>query len=362
MRGRSAVERSDGPGWAMSVDGVDLARGDTLDQLRAAAIAETPLLARSDPHWKRVAQLATSGQRRTLVSIESGHLQHLVVSISAARRLHAWRVDVEGLVRFVLTARRRGEPCEVIASLGSDQALVGRIAQVAQVVSTGPIGVEVGPRLLLASGQSVRTPLLRAAFTRPRTVTWLPADHELYRSLRRPPAVPLPTVHATAWPLGETRAAVYFLDPAGAVMREEVSRATLEAHLLESRELLRSGTRTSLLSVSVHPALTALAGRRLDAELQVLPLQVDCDWPFTLRVWLDGESFCAPGDLSWSALCEAILSRWPPGTWGRVGVRTVAFIRPPPSPSPLHSLAVRSRVLRRIATGLRRLMGVLEAA
>jgi hypothetical protein len=362
VRGQSAVERHDGQRWVMTVNGTELARGDTLDQLRAAALAETPLLARTDSPWARIAQMVAGGQRRTLVIVESGSLKHLVVSISTSRRLHARRVELEGLLRFVLLARARGEACEVMASLGSDQSLVGRLAQISAVTATGDTGVEVGPRLLLASGGHVRNPLTRAALARPRALTWLPADHELLRSLRRPPAGPLPTVSATAWPLGDTRAALIFVDPAGNVLREEVARATLEPHLIESRELLRRAQPSALLSVTVHPELTALAGRRLDSDLPALPLDIDCEWPFTIRVWLEGESFCAPGDLPWSALAESILSRWPPGTWGRVGVRRVGFIRPPPSPSPLHVLAVRSRVLRRIAAGLRRLTRVLEAA
>jgi hypothetical protein len=346
----------------MAVDGVVLARAETLDQLRATAIAETPLLARGDSPWARVAQVIASGQRRNVAMIEPGSLQHLVVSLSGARRPHARRVDAEGLLRFALVSRVRGTPCEVVASLGSDQGLVARIAQVGGVDCAGLIGVEVGERLLLADQHRVRAPLLRAALARPRTLTWLPADHELLRSLRRPPAVPLPTVHATAWPLGDSRAAVIFTDARGALMREEVAQATLEAHLIESRELLRQADPPTLMSVTVHPRLSALAGRRLDTDLAVLPLEVECEYPWTTRVWLDGEAFCSPGDLSWSALGEAVLSRWPPGTWGRVGVRRVSFIRPPSTPSPLQVLAVRSRVLRRVAAALRRLTSVLEAA
>jgi hypothetical protein len=165
-----------------------------------------------------------------------------------------------------------------------------------------------------------------------------------------------------AWPLGAARAALYFVDQSGLMLREEVARPALEAHLVESRELLRQAASPELMSVTVHPVLAALAGRRLDAEMQVLPLDVDCEWPYTIRVWLEGEAFCAPGDLSWSALAESILSHWSPGTWGRVGIRRVTFIRPPPSSSPLYVLAVRARVLRRVSAGLHRITRILEAA
>lgn len=362
LHGHEAIERHDGGQWRLSVDGVILARAPTLDQLRANAVTQTPLLARANTPWGRVAQLPATNSHRTLVIIEAGALKHLVVSICGSRRLKARRVDVQGLLRFALLARARNEPAEVLASLGSDQSLVSRIAQISRMPCRGPSGVEAGHHLLLATPHHIREPLLRAALARPRHLQWLPSDPELGRSLRTPPAVPLLTIHATAWPLSEHSVALYFLDPSGTVLREEVPRAALEPHLVESRELVRAARPSALLSVTVHPQLTALAGRRLDAELPVVPIEVQCDWPYTLRVWLDGEAFCAPGDLSWSALSEAILSHWPPGTWGRVGIRQVGFIRPPPQPSPLDVLALRSRVLRRITSGLRRLTRVLEAA
>ncbi len=169
-------------------------------------------------------------------------------------------------------------------------------------------------------------------------------------------------MQVTAWPAGEDRCAVYFLDAQGAVLREEVGLGALESHLVESRQLLRQAPRPALMSVTVHPRLATLAGRRLDAELPPLAVDVECEWPLTIRVWLDGEPFCSPGDLGWTSLAEAVLSHWPPGTWGRVGVRSLSFIDAPPSASPLFPLAVRSRVLRRVAAGLRRLSRALEAA
>jgi hypothetical protein len=364
LRGRSASEKVTAEGWVLEVDDVPLVRARSLDQLRADAVTQTPVLARSDGPWLRVAQMLRSGSARALLQVESGLLQHLVVTVAGAGRLRARRVDAEGLLRFAMSARARGVPYEVVAGLGSDQSLVTRLAQIATLPlrRSQSVGVEIGSRLLLADGHRVRSVRLSSALARPRSLTWLPADPELLRSLRRHSAAQLPTVHATAWLLAESTAAVYFLDPEGAVLREEVRWASLEAHLVESRQLLRQAPRPTLLSVTVHPTLTALAGRRLDAELPALDLDVECEWPTTLRVWLDGEAFCAPGDLSWSTLAEAVLSHWPPGTWGRVGVRRVTFIGAPPANPALHVLAVRSRVLRRVAAGLRRLSRVMLAA
>lgn len=365
IRGRSAVEKA-GPtgGWVLLVDGVVLAQADTLDQLRATAVAETPLLVREGTPWGRVAQLLASSGQRSVVVIESGAVKHLVVSFTPARRPKARRVDVLELLRFALSARLRGAPCEVIASVGSDPSIVTRVAQLTRLATapSGTLGLEVGDRLLLAEGRRIRSPSLSAALARPRRLTWLPSDPELSRSLRRPALGPLAMTSVIAFPLGDARAAVFSLDASGLVLREEVPRTTLEAHLTESRELLRCAEPPSLMSVTVHPTIASLSGRRLDAELPTLPVVVECEWPFTIRVWLDQEAFCGPGDLSWSSLAEAVLSHWPPGTWGRVAVRRVTFISSPPTPSPLHALAVRSRVLRRLAAGLSRLTRVMEAA
>ncbi len=364
IRGRSAVEKAGAGGWTLSVDGVVLARGGTLDQLRAAAVAETPLLARAGSPWAKVGQLLQGSNPRCVVVVESPAMKHLVVTFTSAQRPKARRVDVAELLRFALSARLRGVPCEIVASIGSDQSVVNRLAQLGNLVvqPAGALGLEVGDRLLLAEGRRIRSPVLKAALARPRKLSWLPADPELLRSLRRPAPGPLAMVHVTAWPFRDSGAALFFLDTSGLIMREEVAQATLEAHLFESRELLRRAEPPSLLSVTVHPTLAALAGRRLDCELPTLSMDVECEWPQTIRVWLDGEAFCGPGDLSWTSLAESVLSHWPPGTWGRVGVRRVTFIHPPPTFSPLYALAVRSRVLRRVGAGLDRLTRVLEAA
>jgi hypothetical protein len=364
VRGRSATERVGPDGWTLEVDGVPVARGRTLDQLRAAAVTQTPILSRPDSPWGRVAQQLTSGNSRAVILVEAGDQSHLVVRLAGAGRLRATRLEAEGLLRFAMSARVRGLPSEVIAGLGSDQSLVTRLAQIGAlpVKQDQRLGVEVGRRLLLADGHHVRSRPLATALSRPMALTWLPADPELLRSLRRHTTGSLPTVQVTAWPLASERAALYFVDANGTVLREEVAWAHLESHLVESRELLRLAARPSLLSVTVHPRLTALSGRRLDAELPPLPLDVESEWPFTIRVWLEGEPFCAPGDLGWTSLSEAVLSHWAPGTWGRVGVRSLSFITPPASSSPLFLLALRSRVLRRVAAGLRRLTRVMEAA
>ena len=74
---------------------------------------------------------------------------------------------------------------------------------------------------------------------------------------------------------------------------------------------------------------------------------------------LDGELFGCRAPLPWSALAEAVLSHWPPGTWAHVGVDRV---KAPVGATALELLAGRSRVLRRLGTHLRRISRVLRAA
>jgi hypothetical protein len=364
LTGKSATERVTSEGWALAVEGVEVASGRTLDQLRATAVTQSPLLARGGTPWGRLAEQLATGSTRATLLVESGALQHLVVTVAGAGRLRARRVETEGLLRFAMNARVRGQGCEVVASLGSDQSLVTRLAQIGALPlkHAQHVGVEVGRRLLLTDGRRIRSVRLSTALSRPRLLTWLPSDPELLRSLRRQVVMPLPTVQVTAWPLTQARATLYFTDPEGVVLREEVPQVSLESHLVESRALLAQGEQPALMSVTVHPTLAALAGRRLEAQLPALALDVECEWPFTLRVWLEGEAFCAPGDLGWTSLAEAVLSHWPPGTWGRVGVRRLSYIKAPSSNSPLYLLALRSRVLRRVAAGLTRLTRVLDAA
>jgi hypothetical protein len=357
---RKPIERRTSSGWALAVDGLELARGESLDHLRAAAVAQSPLLAPPEAPWPRVAQLLHQTPRRNLVMVETAPTRHLVIGFSRSGRPHARRVDAEGLLRFALRSRVNGVACEVVASLGSEQGLVTRIAQIASLSTSGPVAIEVGQRVLMAEAHRIRSLPLSTAFARPRRITWLPSDPELAHSLRRPTGTTLPTVHATAWPLGDHGASIIFLDSQGEVFRDEVDRRDLESWLVESRDLLRAGAPPTLMSVTVHPALAALAGRKMDSSTQVLPLDVECHPDATL-VWLDGEVFCGPRMLSWTALAEAVLSHWPPGTSGRVGVRRISFVDGLEPRSPLELLAVRSRVVRRLRVGLGRLNGVLAA-
>ena len=73
----------------------------------------------------------------------------------------------------------------------------------------------------------------------------------------------------------------------------------------------------------------------------------------------EGERFGAGAPLPFSALAEAVLSHWPPGTWAHVGVDRVVA---PAKTAALSLLASRSRVLRRLDIHLRRIARALRAA
>jgi hypothetical protein len=364
IRDRPRSETEDPSGWRLTVDGVVLARAKTIEQLRANAVCESPLLVSEAPEWHRLAALLHGAPNRALVVVEGGLTEHLVLSVGASMRPRARRVDTLGLLGFILSRRLRSEPVEVLTSASSSPELVSRIGQVARLnpEEGASVGLQYHDRLMLVDAHRQRTFSLERAFLRPRRIVWLPEQPELQRSLRRPFNSSISTVHCTVWPEGESKAALYYLDQLGTSFRETFDRFDLEPRLLEARALLSSSVQPTVLSVNVHPTLAALAGRRATLSVPDTELDVECNWPGTVRLWLDGEVFGGPGDLSLGALAEALLSRWPPGTWGNVRIRRLTFARRIDGASPLLALVVRSRVLRRLDVGLRRVARTLLAA
>ena len=359
LRGHVTREVQVGQGWQLELDGLVLARAPTLDQLRALALAESKLLARPEPVWRRLAGAVALGVRRAVVAIEPGFLRHLVVSVPPSGRPRARRVDAPGLLQFVLTTHRAGVPVELLTAPGSDPNLVARANQLLATAlrPDEPAGIQLGDKLLLLEPHRTRLLPLASALRRPRAMAFLPERAELLPALRRPLGVGLPTVQVAAFPDGDSRAAVFALDAAGTISREVVPLDLLEASLREMREVLRRATEPYLMAAAVHPLLTSLAGRRPDSPptlTLIAELTAHGD-----RVSFDGEAFGAGTPLGWSALAEAVLSHWSPGTWAHVGVEQV--VAPAGTPA-LALLAARSRVLRRLDTHLRRIMQHLRAA
>lgn len=345
--------------WQLQLDGLVLAQGASLDQLRAAALAESPRLTARGAPWSRVAQLLSSPRPRALALIEPGFLRHLVVVIPKSGRPRARRVDAPGLLRFVLTWHRAGVPMELIPAHGCDPTLIARASQVlgTPLSPQEHVGFQVGSRVLLIHDRGPRLVALERAFRRPRQLTWVPEQAEALTALRRPLANGLPTVQVVAFPAGQHDVALLSVDSHGTLFREQVPRSALESTVQEYREILRRAEVPTLISATVHPLLTSLAGRRLDEAPPVLMSGAIGEHGDSAT--LDGEVFGAGAELPWSALAEAVLSHWAPGTSTHVGLTQIAA---PAGTTALGLLACRSRILRRLDTHLRRIARFLKAA
>ncbi len=358
LGGRKTREVQLEEGWQLELDGLVLARAPTLDQLRATAVAESPRLAHEDPLWQRVAQLLEQPGPRAIVHLEAGFLRHLVILIPRSGRPRVRRVDGTELLHFVLTWRRRGVPLELMTSPGCEPALLARTTHLLKLPLRPDevVGFEYGGRVLLLGPGRARTLPIESLLRRPRTLTWLPAQAELARALRAPLAQGLPTVQVVAFPDGDHHAALYCLDAQGGLFRERVPRPELEITLQEYRAVLRQADPPTLLSASVHPLLTSLSGRMAEGGT---PLMLTLELTPLDQAIFEGERFGAGAPLPFSALAEAVLSHWPPGTWAHVGVDRVVA---PAKTAALSLLASRSRVLRRLDIHLRRIARALRAA
>ncbi len=346
-------------GWRLELEGLVLAHAPTLDQLRASALVESRRLGHDGAVWQRLGQLLDQPRPRALVLIEPGFLRHLVALIPKSGRPRVRRVDATGLLQFVLTWHRAGVPVELMPAPGGDPALVARASQLLRLSlrPDEPVGFQLGPRVLLLGAGAARTLPLEKALRRPRTLTWLPEQAEVTRALRRPLSSGLRTVQVVAFPDGDEHAALFSLDAGGALFRERVPRDELELTLHEYREVLRHADPPTLVSATVHPLLTSLAGRRAEAgEPLFLDLELGARGEQAI---FETERFGSGAPLPWSALAEAVLSHWPPGTWAHVGVNRVAA---PADTAALSLLACRARVLRRLEIHLRRISRHLRAA
>lgn len=362
LRQSKAKEVQREHGWQLELDGLVLVKAASLDQLRARAVAESPRLAKGGPIWPRVATLVGQGLRsrtRALALLEPGFLRHLVVVIPRSGRPVARRVDAPTLIRQLLEWHRSGVSVELLSEAGCDPALLSRAAQLLKL-PLEPGGVvayelEGGRVQLLGDGTSRSLPI-DAVLRRPRTLTWLPRRADVARCLRRPLSTGLPTVHAVAVP-HDKHVAVFALDAGGALFRERVAPGELAGTLSDWREVLRHTDPPTLVATSVHPQLDALAGLRAERG-PAITLEVELVRGGE-QVLFDGERFGHGAPLPWSALAEAVLSHWPPGTSTALSIPRVRCLEPVDA---LWLLAARSRVLRRVNTHLRRIARVLRAA
>lgn len=348
------LERS----WQLELEGLVLARASSLDQLRASAVAESPRLAAEQPVWQRLAQLCQLEGPRALVLIEPGFLRHLVIVIPRSRRPRVRRTDAAGVLQFCLSWHRAGVPVELMPAPGCDPTLITRAAQLLAVPMRRDetVALQLGTTVMRSEPGRTRTLPLERAFRRPRQLLWLCEQAELNRALRKPMATGLPTVQVVAWPDGDQHAMLYCIDAQGSLFAERVRREVLEQTLTEYRALLRTADVPALVTATVHPLLTSLAGRRVEGAAPVLLTLVGD------QVELEGERFGPRAELNWSALAESILSQWAPGVWAHVGVSGWSSVPGAARVSALSLLALRSRVLRRVDVQLRRIARSLAAA
>ncbi len=346
--------------WECRVGETTLVKAKTLDQLRARAICESPTLATEGSEWRRVAALVSQGlARRAVVIVQPPFVKHLLVTIGPSLKPRAQRLQTLELTERCLATRSRGYALEVMTANGCDKPLASSVARLATLPNDGQeMGLQVGHRLLLARNGRTRNLPLAVALARPRRIRWLPEQAEWNAAFRVPPSSRFQSVQATVWPYGDTQAAMLSVDQSGRMFFERLERNRLDQTLHEIRDLLSP----TMFSATVSPTLSALAGRRLSEDLPAVLFDVECDWPGRITLFFEGERFGWRAPLPWVAAAETVLSRWPPGVEGRVGVRALTWRRAPEDVSPLHVLTVRSWVLRRIGAQLQRLSRQLRAA
>lgn len=347
-------------GWRLEIEGFVVVRAPSLDALRALALAESVSFKRLEPVWGRLIDLMNAPARpRALAVLEPGFVRHLVVTLPRSGRPRAHRVDAAGLLRFVLLQHRAGVPVELLPSGGADPTLAARVSQLLGSTTTTHehLAFQMGKQVLLVGEGRARLVPIDKAFTRPRTMHWLPESAEHARALRPPLHTGLPTLHVVALPENDESAALFALDSRGALFREVVPLTALQLTLQDYRALAGHLSPATLVSASVHPLLTSLDGRRTE---RFEPVQLELELSEKgARVRFCDEWFGRGCELNYSALAEAILSHWSPGVWAPLSLAKV--IAPVGSP-PLLLLAARSRVLRRVDSHLRRIARTLRAA
>jgi hypothetical protein len=346
--------------WECRLGESVLVRARSLDQLRARAICESTTLTAEGSEWRRVSGLVAQGHsRRVVVLVQPEFVKHLFVIIGPSLKPRAQRLDTLHLTEQCLAIRSQGYSLEVMAAPGCDKPLVSRLSRLASLATEGhEVGLQLGERILIAKNGRTRNRPLALALAHPRRLRWLPEQADWSAAFRQPMQSRFSSVQATVWPKNDTHATLLAVDQAGLMFHELLEVDRLEITLQEMRALLSPTS----FSASVSPALEQLTGRRAPAEVPAVLVDVECDWPWRLTLSFEGERFGYGGTLPWVAAAETVLSRWPPGVEGRIGVRSITWRRQPTDMSPLHLLAIRSRVLRRLGAQLGRLARHMLAA
>lgn len=359
----AAAEVKDGSVWRLELDGQTLLSAPTLDALRARALSESPRLGVAQPEWRRARALLENRTPRTLFVVEPGFLKHLVLTVGPTGRLRARRLSTEASLRLALSLRSSFKSIEISTRPGADPLLVSRLSQIAsaELAPDTAFGVQRGERLLLALEGRIRDLPFARALGRPRRLSLLPERAEWVPALRPPRGLAGKLgLHVTLESPAPGVARALFVDGLGRVFLEAFPASALETWIVDTRRLLE--TCGASLSLGVSPSLAPMSGRLPGEPVAPIDLAVRVDVKGQLSITLGDEDFGAGQSLGWRALAETIFSHWPPRTRGRVRVTSVESARQDPDGVALDVLAVRSRVLRRLAIHLGVLARFLEAA
>ncbi|MCA2978202.1 MAG: hypothetical protein INH41_30355 [Myxococcaceae bacterium] len=358
-----ACELQRGGRWCLDVDGATLIEAATLDGLRAKAVSESPALAPAQPEWRRAKKVLQQRTGRSLLVVEPGFLQHLVLRTTRSGRLRARRLKADRLVRLAVALRSSGQSFELVGRPGADPQLVSRLAQLAvtEMTAGATFAVQRDKRVMLTVGERMRERPLLAALSAPRRLSLLPERAEWFAALRPPRSIAgRPTVQATVHEGFDGEALALFVDDTGLLFAEAFPRPNLEWWVADTRLLLEQVGAS--FSLSVGPELSSFTRRMPEERVEPVALIVTAT-PAGLVVDFGEERFGARQALGWRALAETIFSHWPPGIRGRIRVVAVHLEDgQETSGSPLGVLSLRSRALRRLWCHLGSLARRLEAA
>ncbi len=381
-------------------DGTPLGHGATPVQARVRALALAAeaggeaLLADIQPPWRALAlRMLRARERPTFLLVaepatgseppfdpinrgprrELGFPAALVARLGPGRQPSARVLAADEAVESFLRAALRKTDVEVVPSRNEARPVAVRLAHVAGLLgarvegvdtaqapaASGPVAIEAGGQVYLASGDRLlRYPLSRF-LARPRVFTADPDAPDLAlgpgeRKGQRWPASGM--IQARVYLLDAQTAAVLYADGAGTHFRELVLLRHLEEHLRDARATLLEAQPGAVLALRIghemEPALRKVNAAPAADRLEVL---VGGVLPLRLQVRIAGEWFGGlPVRPGWTAAALAALARWTPGYEGHLACRSARAIPPRGTGNGLVALYARSIALRRLRSHIAR--------
>jgi len=384
-------------------DGTPLGHGATPVQARVRALALAAeaggeeLLQRIQPPWRALAlRMLRPRQRPTALFVaeaasgneppfdplnrgprrQLGFAAALLARVGPGREPSARVLGADEAVEAFLRSACRRSDVEVVPSRTEARPVAVRLAQAAALLGArvegaepsgnpalrepqGPVAIQAGGQVYLASGGRLRRFRLDRFLARPRLFTADPDAPDLSLGPGERKGLRWPTpgmIQARVYLLDEKNAAVLYADGAGAHFREVVPLRTLEEHLRDARTALQEAQPGAVLALRIghemEPALRK-AGQAPPADR--VEVKVSGELPLRLQVKVEAESFAGgPGRPGWTAAALAVLSGWVPGYEGRVACRSARAVPPQGTGNGLVVLYARSLALRRLQAHIRR--------